>query len=244
MIYYATFIFLFIIIALKAGTYIYHRIGASSWLSFAKKMKLYWSVSDNGNINVVWGLYRGLTFNLSYISPNYDLPEDIKTTRISICYPDEIPLDITIYKANLHDYIFGDYFSGYFLNTDAPDFDKNFMIRSSCLLPINTVLTPEFRKELLKIKHLMYLFVITNSGVALYKKGRILNISTLTRLTDFLYRIVQDISDRKDSILPVIEEHIALVNVEKKNEEEKICQSCGKAVPEGTQFCITCGKEV
>jgi len=28
MIYYATFIFLFIIIALKAGTYIYHRIGA------------------------------------------------------------------------------------------------------------------------------------------------------------------------------------------------------------------------
>ena len=221
------------------GSFFYRRFISNQWKTFAQMMNLYYTLSNEQHVIDVWGKFRELKLSLHYTKIGHK-SRDTHFNEMYLEFPSPSGLGITIYRQDWHNR-FGDFFGGSYIQTGDPDFDNNFIIRSIAPVNIEEVLPHEYRREFLKIKHLIDIFIIDTYMIKWKVHWPVAKISTMNYMSDFLYRMVQHISRNKEKIENTSEKQVLLSEPPK---EEKICQSCGKAVPEGSQFCITCGKEV
>ncbi|MEQ8191374.1 MAG: zinc ribbon domain-containing protein [Candidatus Eremiobacterota bacterium] len=226
------------IVAAGLGIFFYNRFVSFQWMEFAKMTNLYYMLGNDKEVVKVWGKFRELKLALHRIKIGHK-SRDTHFTEMYLEFPSPSGLGITIYRQDWHNR-FGDFFGGSYIQTGDSDFDENFIIRSIAPVNIGEVIPPEYRREFLKSKHLIDIFIIDTYMIKWKVRWPVLKISTMTYMSDFLYRMVQHISRNKEKIENTSEKQFLLSG---PREEEKICQSCGKAVPEGSQFCINCGNE-
>lgn len=227
---------IFGVIAIVLGDYFYKKLVSNQWMAFAKMTNLYYMLGNNQEVVKVWGKFRELKLSLHRTKIGYKR-RDIHFIDMDIEFPSPTGFRITVYRQDLQDKI-GDFFGGSYIQTGDSDFDEHFMIKSVSPVNIREVLTPEYRREFLKIKHLMDIFIIDTYMITWKVRRAVIKISTMTYMSDFLVRMVQHISSNKEKIEATSEKQIVLSQI-----EEKKCPSCGNIVPEGTKFCISCGTE-
>ncbi len=227
------------IVAAGLGSFFYNKFVSFQWMEFAKMTNLYYMLGNDKEVVKVWGKFRELKLALHRTNIGHK-SRDTHFNEMYLEFPSPSGLGITIYRQDWHSR-FGDFFGGSYIQTGDPDFDENFIIRSTTPVNIGEVLPHEYRREFLKSKHLIDIFIIDTYMIKWKVHWPVVKISTMTYMSDFLVRMVQHISKNKEKIENTSEKQFMLSEPPK---EEKICQSCGKAVSEGTQFCITCGRKI
>jgi len=220
------------------GSFFYNRFVSYQWMEFADMTKLYYMLGNDKEVVKVWGKFRELKLALHRTKIGHK-SRDTHFNEMYLEFPSPSGLGITIYRQDWHNSL-GDFFGGSYIQTGDPDFDENFMINTVSPVNIGEVLQPEYRREFLKIKHLIDIFIIDTYMIKWKVHWPVVKISTMNYMSDFLYRMVQHISRNKEKIENTSEKQVLL---SEPPEEEKICPSCGKAVPENSQFCINCGTE-
>jgi len=219
-----------------------------SWGEFALKHNLKLQKGTIFSYPSVTGNYKGYKFML-YIFTRYidgiyrhRKPKAIYT-GMALNPTNYINCNMHIYKEGLLSKI-GKAIGMQDIQSGDPEFDKNFVIKSSTPDPVvQRILTAPIRTAMLNLKDIIDI-TVSFRGVTFEKKGFFTDVNSLEALAELMYNLLNSVievtkekAQVEDTVSPAVSSTASI-------ETGKICPSCGYQVPPGNRFCINCGSKL